>query len=479
MRAMPRRRIVAACVAVIAAATLANLVVTTYPNYDMYANIVWGDAIANGVKPDLREPFAPTPHPLEIAAGVAVSPFEDGDRIMVILVLAAFVALLVGVYALTSALFGIGPAIAATAIVALNPSLLRMAVTASADVPFLACVVGAFALELRYGGGRPRLVLALLLLGGLLRPEAWVLSVMYLAYDAWREHRIDVVNVVLSFAAPVIWVLTDLALTGDPVHSLTWTSGLADSLGRSRSAFEGPPRFVGALAHLMQLPVMVLAVIGVVLAVRARERLRLAPAAVLFVVGAGAYLGIVAGGFSAIDRYAWMAVIALTLFAGYALGGFTGEQDPRVRERWRRLSVTSVVVGIAGFAALTPNLNLVQQDLVDRPRLLEKYDALLHRPAVRAASRCGPVNVDAYFRIYETRWALDAPTARVQPRPARSDEGGVLFSTLTDTAVASEQQRDAFPRFVESRRSGREQVDELTAYLSCPPSAVDGEPRRR
>ena len=84
-------------------------------------------------------------------------------------------------------------------------------------------------------------MLVLLALAGLLRPEAWVLSGLYVLY-LWRDNepRERVRLVALAAAAPVIWALTDLLVTGDPLHSLHGTADLAEEVGRRRKVTQVP-----------------------------------------------------------------------------------------------------------------------------------------------------------------------------------------------------------------------------------------------
>ena len=77
-------------------------------------------------------------------------------------------------------------------------------------------------------------------------------------------------------AAPVIWALTDLAVTGDPLHSLHATSELADDLGRERGLDEVPGSFVSFVGNTVRPPVALLAPVGVVLAVRSSAGARCA-----------------------------------------------------------------------------------------------------------------------------------------------------------------------------------------------------------
>src|SRR5205823_3286591 len=65
-------------------------------------------------------------------------------------------------------------------------------------------------------------VLALLALAGLLRPEAWAFSALYwLLLVAWRpapRSRRELAGLtLLAASAPLIWLASDLAITGDPL----------------------------------------------------------------------------------------------------------------------------------------------------------------------------------------------------------------------------------------------------------------------
>src|SRR5690606_7139235 len=101
-------------------------------------------------------------------------------------------------------------------------SLLLLAARGYVDVPFLALVFWAavWVVERR----DDRVVVALLVLAGLLRPEAWILAGLF---ALWRR---SVPLLLAAAVAPVIWAGVDLAVTGDPLRSLTGTSELAEEL---------------------------------------------------------------------------------------------------------------------------------------------------------------------------------------------------------------------------------------------------------
>ena len=146
------------------------------------------------------------------------------------------------------------------------------------DIPYLALVLGALLVETR----RPRAgapVLALLAVAGLLRPEAWLFSVAYLAW-LWRAPRArDPRLIALAVAAPLLWALADLAVTGDPLHSLLGTRDNAQTLERVTGLGDVPLTAPRRLGEILREPVLVGAAGGGVLAlaVAARPRARSAP----------------------------------------------------------------------------------------------------------------------------------------------------------------------------------------------------------
>ncbi len=102
---------------------------------------------------------------------------------------------------------------------------------------------------------------------GLLRPEAWVLGGLLWLWCVTRSpHRVRLTLAMV--AAPVIWALVDLVVTGDPLHSLHATTELADDLGRVRGLEHVPGSFVSFVGATVRPPVALLAPIGAVLAVR-------------------------------------------------------------------------------------------------------------------------------------------------------------------------------------------------------------------
>ena len=165
-------------------ALLLILFPTGFPNYDTIYALVWGRELAHGVSPDYGAALPPTPHPLADLLGLIATPLGNGaiDVTMVI----AYVSLgLVGylVYRLGTLWFDRPIGAIAALIVLTRAPYLSNGLRAYVDLPYIALCLGALVIESK----RPRAgwpVLALLALAGLLRPEAWLFSIAYLAYLA-------------------------------------------------------------------------------------------------------------------------------------------------------------------------------------------------------------------------------------------------------------------------------------------------------
>src|SRR4051812_5706005 len=232
IRAALRRALPGVGVAVAVAALVRLVYAPWYGNYDVRYALLWARDVLHGNTPDYDAAFAPTPHPLSIAWSVVGLPFGDhGGSVMVLLALVGLGALVWIMFRLGEELFSPWVGAVAAVVVLTRPAIIRDALLGYQDVPFAALVIGAVLLEAR----RPRrgtAVLVVLGLAGLLRPEAWVLSGLYVLY-LWRDAtpRERWKFVALAASAPLIWALSDVLVTGDPLHSLHGTADLAEENG--------------------------------------------------------------------------------------------------------------------------------------------------------------------------------------------------------------------------------------------------------
>ena len=237
---------------------------------------------------------------------------------MTLLAVLSFVVLLAATYHLGRTVFGPLAGAIAAALLLTRLNFGFYAAFAFVDMPFAALVMTAAALE----AARPRrggVVWVLLVAAGLLRPEGWVFAA---AYGLWLWRAADAgarARIVAWVAlAPLLWALSDLVATGDPLFSWTYTTGEAEKLGRQRTWDETPQALWSALAELLKPPLAIVGAAGVAL-VLARRRWREAqiPLALL-ALGVATFGLVVLGGVSGqVPRYAAIAGVALLLFAGH------------------------------------------------------------------------------------------------------------------------------------------------------------------
>jgi len=204
-------RVAAALLVLAGAPVLAAVFGPGYAGYDAAWALVWGAELAAGRLPSYDTALAPTPHPLANLVAAPLSVLADGGEWAVVaLSFVSLATLIAGAATLATGLGGALAGVLAAGLVTLNATLARSAAFASVDVPALALVVWALALEAR----RPRETLApvaLLSVAGLLRPEVWGLA---LALAVWTPTGPGTSRpraraaLAVGVSAPVLWSLS-------------------------------------------------------------------------------------------------------------------------------------------------------------------------------------------------------------------------------------------------------------------------------
>jgi hypothetical protein len=434
-----------------------------FPNYDTIYALVWGRELAHGVSPDYGAALPPTPHPLADLLGMVTTPLGDG-AITVTMVVAYLSLALVGylVYRLGSLWFDRPIGVVAAAIVLTRAPFLSNGLRAYVDVPYIALVLGALLMETR----RPRAgwpVLSLLALAGLLRPEAWLFSVAYLAYlllvpppaspdrdadpgnsprqDApERESRASLTRAdtqsaglirpalgrardallsptgaalaALALAAPILWALFDWITAGSPTYSFTGTQETVDTLARHTGPVDVVVWGPRALGEVMQWPGMVGAAGGAVLAFAfLRRRAALGLVAAALALGAFALLG--SAGLAIIARYTMLGAAILAIFVAVALLGWRLlESGHPWRKRWQ---VFAGVVALM-FVLWLPNQwdldSTVHSDLADQGSIERDLSDLADAGAF-AEPLCGPIAVPNHRAIPRLAFNLDVKPTQI------------------------------------------------------------------
>ena len=396
-------------------ALIGFLVYPTYPNYDSYYSLLWGREVLHLHAPHFVGFRVPTEHPLAIVAGMLVSLLgKHGDRVFVAMILASYLAMVAGVYRLGRVAFTplVGGIAALLLLTRFDYAFL--AARGYIDIPYMALVVWAAAIEARTPRrGTP--VLLLLAAAGLLRPEAWVLAALYWCWVAWKASwRQRALYAALAAIGPVLWAATDYAVTGDALFSLHYTSSSAEELGRQLPLSQLPSAIPQFFANLVKLPIVVASVIGFAAALVAVPKRVVAPLALL-AAGIATFVLIGIAGASAIERYLAVAALALLVFAAFALGGFTVLERGTLRKVWAGLSI-AVVIGGAVFTAFHLNLNRFDAELSFRGKAHDDLVRVLADPKVKAGLRCGPLTLPNHKLVPDSRWIADLPYAKVRAR---------------------------------------------------------------
>src|SRR5215212_9271718 len=374
----------------------------TYPNYDTYYTLVWGKELAGGHLPDYDVFRTPTPHPLSTLVAWAMAPFGTAsDRILVLASLFGLLAFYIVAFVFTERLLGRVVALLAVAVMLTRTDMQLFALRAIFDLPFYLMVFGAALLELR----RPRCgwpVLVVLALAGLLRPEAWLLGGVYWLYLAPVTPRPVLVRyALLVVAAPLIWMASDLIVTGEPLYSLTSTREVSGEFGRNRGLFDAIgniPEFAGGNDRVVTVGVGGMAL----------------PLA-LGGLGVATFLIIAAAGLSVIPRYMTIPSLLLSLCVAVALGGWT-----LVRERTpRRVAIGIAVVSVLVIGWRSPDIAGDYSKLADQATFIEAQHKglkqILDAPrAVEALQRCRPVTVPTHSAIPVIRYETGLPKQALQ-----------------------------------------------------------------
>ncbi len=415
-----------------AAVTFGFFYYPTYPNYDSLYSMLWGRELLHGQTLSFEAYRAPTQHPLAIVFGAMLTLLgQTGDRVLIALTFVSFVVLVAGLYRLASRAFTPIVGLVAAGLLCTRFDFPFLAARGYLDIPVprdgrLGRSAGAGAAPTRHArvrtagaGGAAA--------SGSVADHRPVLPVVRVSRPTGRDR---IKYAAWTAAGPLVWAATDFAVTGDPMFSLTHTSGLAEELGRAKGLSAVPSSTVDFLVRLDKAPVAVIAILGFTLAAYLVPKRIVMPTA-LFVVGLGTFVMVGIAGLSVIQRYLLVPSLMVMVFAAVALGGFTMLEASRVRTLWAAVAILTVLGG-AYYTSTRVNLHVFENELRFRGDTRNELEALLDNPRVRAGLSCGPVSVPNHKQIPDVRWLLDLPRSQVIARtdPTQVDRvrrGGVAI----------------------------------------------------
>jgi hypothetical protein len=293
----------------------------------------------------------------------------------------------------------------AAAIVLTRRPVLDFGSRAYVDIPYLVLVLGALLIETRRRrAGAP--VLALLAVAGLIRPEAWLFSAAYLVW-LWIGGTRDPRLFALAASAPLLWALSDLIVTGDPLHSLTGTRDTAQRLDRITGLDEVPTTVPRRLGEILREPVLFGAAGGGLLAL-AFLRKRVALGAAAGVTALVAFCVLATAGLPILGRYLLGPAVILAIFAG--AGAFGWRELPKGhpwRRRWAWFGAATLAALIAFIPAQANRIG----DLRDALRIQDGIQDDLHTIADKLP--CLPATVPNHRPVPLLALWLDVDPKRI------------------------------------------------------------------
>jgi len=404
------------------------------PTFDSAWSLVWGHQILAGQLPSFAAYRAPTEHPLWVAFGTLCAALGSaGARAMTLVGVLSLLAVVAGLYRLGRAAFGGLAALLACVLLLSRFHFAFYAAFAYLDVPYIGLLVWAAVFEAE----RPRrggVVWVLLVLAGLLRPDAWLYLLAYavwVGHDAPWERRLRLLAIVALPA--LLWALLDLTVTGDPTFSFTFTTGHAEELSRSKPPLQIPGAVLSGLLDLAKPPVLIGALAGVALAVRRLALPRYGAPLALALGGVGSFVITSFAGFAVVNRYLALAAVALICFAGYLAAELLRVLTRRVRASRALIAATVAVLAAAGvWTAVHLHPAGAVSELRLRVNVESDVRSLLRSPAVTAARRCGPISVPSHKLMPLIMLDLGTHSvtdvlARSDAETARARERGVAF----------------------------------------------------
>jgi hypothetical protein len=404
--------------AVVGGAVLLRLITGVgFANYDTLYALAWGGQLSRGQLPSYGVPIAPTPHPLLEAIGLVLAPLgpRAAERVIVALGFLALSGCGWLVYRLGAAQFGRAAGALAALVLLTRVPILSYGARAYVDVPFLLLVLAALLVETRQRrAGAP--VLVLLALAGLLRPEAWAFSAVYWLYllrgrRAGESFAPYARLAALAASAPLLWLASDLAVTGKPLWSLTNTRHTAQTLRRVTGIGNVPEYIPRRIGEILRPPVLVGAALGGVLSLL-WLRTRALGTALAGVLAVAVFALLASAGLSINTRYAFPAAAILCVFCGAGAFGWTQLARGDPARRWWATAGVLVLVALAAYAPSQYRAGDSEMDKLARQQQIQgDLLALVHDHAL--SLRCGPVGVPNHAPIPLLALYLKAAPERI------------------------------------------------------------------
>ncbi len=401
-------------------------------SYDPTAWVIWGREVGRF---ELDTVTGPSWKPLPVIVTTIVAPLGDAaPELWMWVARTAGLLALVGVVRLGVRLAGPVAGGLAGALLILTPDGEPRFIRTWAeghDAPASAALA-VWAID-RHLAGRRTTTFALLVALALLRPEAWP---FVLVYAGWLAMTTDVSLWALgaSLAAiPVLWFGGDLWGAGSPLQGASAAQVIPlDLAERTTTA-------LGNVGAMVIIPAWVGAGLAVVLAIRRRDQVPPALAALALawcvIVSAMA----IVFGYAALSRFLLPAAAVVCALAG---AGFVQAARSITSPRARVALVAGLVVVSAPFVVVrAAGLPTVWDEVQFHDDLGQDLVATIDLVGFdRASTACTTIAVEPVSQLHPaTAWELDVPLRDVRFVP---ESGDVFFLVIADGEAAAELAAD-------------------------------------
>lgn len=418
---------------------LAARIVTGPPavTTDAAQALFWGRQLLHGIAPVYHSGFGITPHPLLIAYAVVCAALgSSGFDALAVASYVAFGALVWGAFRLAQELSSWLGGVLAALLLATSGYALRYAGVAFVDVPFAALVVWAAVWGVRRPGS-PLRVLALLAAAGLLRPEAWALSAVYWGYLYHSRSCPHLIKAAaLTLAAPLLWIASDAAISGNPLFSLQTVQHFAHLVRATPTRTQLPHVTLTYLRDLVGLSAIAAGLVGAAMIVRERERRAYPVLAVLLIeLGLFAVDGI--KGLYLYDRFMLIPAALVAVLAGRAVSALLASWRAR-RVGWEgAIALVLVAWLLASIPGRISSVQNARAQMGSNAAAITELQRFVARPAVRMIIRgCPRLQTAAPTMMPYVAWTAGAAGSQL-PANWSLPAGSSAFVTMTRGQAAS------------------------------------------
>ena len=235
----------------------------------------------------------------------------------------------------------------------------------------------------------------------------------------------------MAAAAPLIWALSDLIITGNPLHSFTGTRDTAAELGRVTGLDDVPLTMPRRLGEILREPVLVGAAGGGLIALAWRRSRALLPA-IVGVVAVGAFCVLAGAGLPILTRYLLLPAVMLAIFCGAgALGWLQLVRGDRRRRPWAAFGAVVGVLLIVFAPAQVRRLDRLQAALATQGRILADLRGLTvplrGRGVAELRAGCGPLTVPNQRAVPHLALALALSPRDIRNAQERPPLSGVYL----------------------------------------------------